>query len=614
MHYGPRRSFQIVESRLHQRIFDMYWRVKATRKSASWSWPAIQKKHSYQKSFQEFFDAACMRNFPITHFDQQLNSELIIKEAQHATHGCFDLLGSDNQCFTILPWHHDFRLEKQQPQSSVEFSPATYYKDFTIAAGNHSELTKDIKIPWELSRFHYLFVLGYAYKVTTDEQYAQTFAHHVNDWIDNNPFLLGPNWICPMDVGIRALNWVWAFYFFQQSPTILGDFWQRIICSLYDHFVYLEHNWEIADSRTSNHYLSDLIGYLYLCYFFQNLPGVDLKAAWCYQELLREWDKQIFDEGTDYEGSTSYHRLVTEIFYHVKLMSELLGFPLAKKYHEKLAGMLTFIDWCTPRNGTPIQIGDNDSGKILYPGISGTCTSGHNQVKHFTNFGLSIIKTDAWHISLRHHAYNERQPAGHFHNDAASITVAYQGINLIVDPGSYMYTPSIYWRNYFRSVTVHNSFYPDGYEPVTLDDRIFLLDLQPNSIQKIIQPNSRAMVTYHDQYKMLGLRAHRAVSVENNTIIIKDHWQKLSSSSKKIKTYWNFTLGSEISAIACDDGWLLQRHGNTIARFFSTIHFTLHDGFISPSYGVKVPCKRLYACYELGDELVTSQFNFGPYR
>ena len=71
---------------------------------------------------------------------------------------------------------------------------------------------------------------------------------------------------------------------------------------------------------------------------------------------------------------------------------------------------------------------------------------------HFPQFGLSIVKTNNWHITLRHHAYNALQPTGHFHNDIGSITLAVNGIPVIIDPGSFVYTPSAMWRNYFRSV------------------------------------------------------------------------------------------------------------------------------------------------------------------
>ncbi len=54
-------------------------------------------------------------------------------------------------------------------------------------------------------------------------------------------------------------------------------------------------------------------------------------------------------------------------------------------------------------------------------------------IAYFAHFGLSVIKTDVWHLTLRHHAYNALQPSGHFHNDIGSVTLAVNRIPVIVD-------------------------------------------------------------------------------------------------------------------------------------------------------------------------------------
>ena len=109
--------------------------------------------------------------------------------------------------------------------------------------------------------------------------------------------------------------------------------------------------------------------------------------------------------------------------------------------------------------------------------VVGTSLVNSSRVACFPQFGLSIIKTNNWHVTLRHHAYNALQPTGHFHNDIGSITLAVNGIPVIVDPGSFVYTPSAMWRNYFRSVAVHNTSFIDGIEPVLLSDELFVLNI-----------------------------------------------------------------------------------------------------------------------------------------
>src|SRR5262245_7493124 len=105
-----------------------------------------------------------------------------------------------------LPWHEDFK-------SGHKWDPSTHYRE--IRYGHLSGV--DVKVPWELSRFQHSAILGQAYWLTGDERYSREFRSQVLDWIDSNPYKRGVNWACTMDVGIRAVNWIWGFYFFRKS-------------------------------------------------------------------------------------------------------------------------------------------------------------------------------------------------------------------------------------------------------------------------------------------------------------------------------------------------------------------------------------------------------------
>src|SRR5579883_3396943 len=105
-----------------------------------------------------------------------------------------------------LPWHCDFK-------SGYVWNSRTYYKN--VRYGNEPGV--DVKVPWELSRFHHAIRLGQAYRLTRREDYAGEFVRQVSDWIDSNPPRYGVNWSSAMDVAIRAVNWIWALYLFRNS-------------------------------------------------------------------------------------------------------------------------------------------------------------------------------------------------------------------------------------------------------------------------------------------------------------------------------------------------------------------------------------------------------------
>lgn len=598
---GLLKTAQVSANRFIWHFNELFIRRQAINKQLHHSWQKIQKKHATDLQFEVFFHHVVNRSYE--EFDTYAKTHCkditaLKKNADELAKNCFEILGSQKQQFKQIPWHDDFRLAQQNSKADYQFDGSLYYNDFIIEPGNDELLQKDIKVPWELSRFQHLYTLGLVYHQTNDKKYADVFVEHANDWIEQNPLLLGPNWVCPMDVGIRALNSVWAFYFFRNSTAISIEFWRRFVCSLYDHFWYLENNWELYEGPTSNHYLSDLIGYYSLCLFFDQLTGIDRKKKWCYESLLHESNVQIFDEGTSYEGSTAYHHLVTEIFYQFWLLSRQMNILLPDKFTRKLQRMMDFINWCKDIAGNSIQIGDNDSGKII-AGINDAIIKSHissavTSVTYFKEFGISIIKTDKWHVSLRHHAYKKNQPSGHFHNDAGSITVCVNGIPIFVDPGSYIYTPSRVWRNRFRSVTMHNTFYVTDTELIPFDERLFEL-LIPEGINTgaiATTDENITMYTTHTLYE--PLQAHRSIELDLKTdvLTITDWWSS-TKYDQIIDTKWNFTLHPSITPEYHGDYLVLKHSNKNIAYIKTEFPLCIVNSLYSESYGKVVHCYAL---------------------
>ncbi len=602
---GPSTALKVVSNRMTNSFFEQYSRYQADRKNASYTWPVLAQKYGYA-TFDDYWKVLKKRSFVSygnLYQEQFSDTSDLYRQADAFSNNCFDILGSRDQCLMVMPWHSDFRLRYQNPDGDYLFDKNIFYKDFSIQVGLTDRLAKDIKVPWELSRCAHFYILGAAYQKSGNGLYAQSFVDYVKDWLDENPFLLGPNWVCPMDVGIRAFNWVHAFNFFKNSPDIDQGFWERFVCSLYDHMLYLENNWELYD-KTSNHYLSDLLGYYALTWFFGDFKNIEKRALWCHKEFLAEFEKQIFDEGTDYEGSTSYHRLVTEIFYHFYLIAQEHGHTVSGSFQKKLEKMFTFIDWCTVGKNSFVKIGDDDSGKILQYGITQTLVDQMkessalgNTEAFFKEFGLAVRKDDNWHVTLRHHAYKKEQPSGHFHNDAGSMTLAVRGIPVFVDPGSYVYTPSAIWRNQFRSAVIHNSFYIEDVEPVALSDRsLFTLDIPEERVG--INP----WKVTHTLYSTCASR--ELTFADYGTLIIEDKWADVPGHA--LVSCWNFTLAPGITALKEGSTWSLVHEEVTLATLqCEDLQFELLDAWYAPGYGSKVPSKRLFAKCDLTLQPVT---------
>jgi len=275
-----------------------------------------------------------------------------------------------------IDWHIDFKSGWRWPEK-------TWYKDV-----KYTKPAVDIKIPWELSRFQHLLYLAFHSKRHYWEMILQ-----VLDWIVSNPPRTGVNWVTTMDVAIRAANWIAAFAVIQRP--LPGWFLWLFVKSLYQHAVHISKNLEYSLWRTGNHYLSDIVGLLSISSSF-SFPESPVWSSFCLQELVKEMGRTVYADGCDYEASTNYHRLVTELFYHgtglalqldrnklfpgqasmpppasklmpLKQSGILLDSPnlFPEWYFGRLKKMAAYVEYlCMPDGNTP-SFGDMDNGRFM---------------------------------------------------------------------------------------------------------------------------------------------------------------------------------------------------------------------------------------------------------
>ena len=93
-------------------------------------------------------------------------------------------------------------------------------------------------------------------------------------------------------------------------------------------------------------------------------PGT---RGWEYthNELMRCVRKQVLDDGCCFERSTRYTRLMGEmLFFAGKCFAET-PYKLPAEYFERLSILGRFLDAVTNKDGRSLQVGDNDSGRVV---------------------------------------------------------------------------------------------------------------------------------------------------------------------------------------------------------------------------------------------------------
>lgn len=628
---GVKESLERFKARTKQQLIYLYWRSKAHNKTAAASWETLAATHGISSDFKRFFKL--LTNAPLMsqiaknpQFMTLLPSAFQdpaeqMRQADNTVHRRFTLLGASQEFEKgEIPWHNDFKKSSApQPFWQTIEARSTYHADLTIPVNHQLTIdgyAPDIKVPWELSRFHHLSQLGHAYQIHKDidlvvaQTYVDSFVEQLTDWHEKNNFMLGVNWVCPMDVAIRAVNLMWAFHYFKDAPTIKESFWKQVVCSLYNHTIYLEQHWETS-ATPNNHYLADLIGYYYLSSFFNCFEKYAATQAVFFKRLCDAFDQQILADGTCYEGTTSYHTLITEFLLHASLIASAQDHVMPSHLQNKLDSMIAFIKNCQTTEVQAVQIGDNDSGKLLF-GLHHTPPENQpNACFHYPQFGLSIIRNAPFTLTYRHPVYTKKQPTGHFHNDQLSVTLSYENIPFIIDPGTFVYTANPQLRNILRSAQSHSTFYATTDEASslwkanTISADLFSLARTPQQDSSFLSLTEQHIVleNWHNEYAPHGLIPHRKLSLDkvNHTVLIEDWWNNQKKmvndqlSDTMISSHWNYTFHPDVTLTRNGDHeWLLTAHDKAL-RMTSNLTFTVTLGYFSAAYGKIVDTHKLTA-------------------
>ena len=313
-----------------------------------------------------------------------------------------------------IDWQKDFK-------SGFRWDEKKWYKDQRIA----HKLGSEIKVPWELARLQHLPQLAIFAMADSNlkEQNLKEFKNQILDFIRNNPPRMGVNWTCTMDVGIRVANMLVAYDMFCQMDEggILGqNFKQTFSNSVYEHALHIVNNLEYSPHLTSNHYLSDIVGLLFACAYLDGGAEIDAWLAFAVQEVISEMKKEFYEDGGNFESSTSYHRLSGELMVYAAALilglksekiSSLQNYD-AKLWRKKpkllppneqefkiLNGEIALPQWYADRlykigrftvditkpNGEVPQFGDNDSGRFFKFSPNGEFFSNEQAARKYLN-------------------------------------------------------------------------------------------------------------------------------------------------------------------------------------------------------------------------------------
>lgn len=419
----------------------------------------------------------------------------VLREADELLNGSIQIFGLDPIAVGAPPeWHANPFSELRIQDVDLHWSE---YGDFSSGIG-------DIKTIWEPSRFSWALVLARAFRVSGNENYLETLNQWAEDWLRQNPYNQGPNWMCGQEASIRLAHVLLADALLRNggsSTPVLHDFVVR-------HCERIRETMSYAIAQQNNHGTSEAFGLL--------LGGAWLRKhssdsticrrgdAW-YKKgralLERQVKHLVMNDGTFAQMSMTYQRLFVDTIAMAEWWRERLEQEeFSDAFYDR--GCLAtrwLYNFVNKETGDVPNVGSHD-GSALYP----LCAASHRDSRPTVQLAgalflnsrcfdgegpwneslawLGVITPDNAEPSRHSQVYADggfamlRAPEGMSYlaarfpspsfrpgqADALHVDLWRDGINILRDGGTYSYALPDEESQYFAGTSSHNTCQFDG--------------------------------------------------------------------------------------------------------------------------------------------------------
>ena len=397
----------------------------------------------------------------------------------------FPLLGAEVALGPEIHWRRD-------PLRGIE-TPPKYFRLIPYLDGRRAG---DHKLIWELNRHQHLVLLAQAYRLTKRREFFHELQQQLESWLAQNPFQRGINWVSALEVGFRALSWVWVHHLVgAEMPAALRT---RFLTALYRHGHHLEHNLSHYFSRNT-HLIGEAVALHALGVLFPEFPEAARWAGQGAAVVRRELDYQVLPDGAHFEQSSYYHVYALDFFLLDYLLS---GRPA--DWRPALERMGEYLDALLgPGRAIPLM-GDDDGGRVFHP--YGACTEFGRATlatcavlleretwgfhvedlypqavwwlgeeawragsqpgrpgwsRLFVHAGVAVMSAGPLQAIIDAGGFGAGR-GGHSHSDTLSVVARRGREEILVDAGTFTYVGDPAWRDWFRGSAAHNTVRVNG--------------------------------------------------------------------------------------------------------------------------------------------------------
>ena len=245
------------------------------------------------------------------------------------------------------------------------------------------------------------------------------------------------------------------------------------------------------------------------------------------------------------------------------------------------------LEWALLSQTSNTRPGERAGRTAQSSAVESVRPGGGPSLRRFDEGGFYCYRSERLYLVIRCGSWSSVGANGHMHNDQLSLELAFDGIDILVDPGTFVYTPLPFWRNRLRSSLAHNGPVVEGREQNPMSgevDAVFWLPERTHA--KAVEVGDEVFVGEHVGY---GGVCRRRITIDRDRLRIEDS----DSEKREVSVFLQFPPALTLSR-ADERSWLLARSGVEVARV--AVHCGEAEessGWYSPGYGHLTPAPAL---------------------
>jgi len=580
----------------------------------------LKKKFPAAPPFKQYLTLAEWKSNDVHFFFSSRESLAIPNNPQPELKQVFDNIQKGrlllfNSVLTDLGTDYDWVTN---PDSGFRYD---IHKHWTETA-DYSKEAGDIKFVWEKSRFSYLYdIIRYDYHF--QEDCAEFVFRDILSWIKRNPVNCGPNYRCSQEMSLRVMNWIFALYYYRNSPLLTEEVFDQVQYAIYWHMDHVYKNIDFSRIAVrNNHAVTETLGLYLAGLFFPTLPGAAAWKAngktWFEEEIAY----QVYEDGTYLQFSMNYHRIVVQLLTWAIALAEKNGERFSETVYDRARKSVVFLRTCmADENGWLPNYGAND-GALFFklsnahfrdyrPQLQGLASVlGMNldfggQSEDADWYGLTGKQADKWRPVNGIHSFplggyyiiREKETltfikCGSYKDrpsqaDNLHLDIWYKGENILADAGSYKYNTDEATMRYFSGTASHNTVMVDDKDQMLKGGR-FIWYYWPQCMEAGFEETEDAYIFKGAvnvfRYIKEGIIHTRTVIKRKDAPLweIKDELTDIPAGLKLLQLWHQpISLKNKVTITAMNPG-----AGNILP--------CERDGWYSSLYGQKEKTKELY--------------------